>query len=945
MLHHVLLAGASLAAFALAAPLAAHDRARPAAAAAVTAPPIKFTEWKLANGLTVIALPDATTANVMTSVWYDVGSKNDPEGRSGFAHLFEHILSRKTQNMPYNMINRLTEDVGGQRNASTGDDRTNYFEIVPAAFLETMLWTHAERMARPVVDEEVFERERAIVKEELRQRVLAPPYGILQRYLLAENAFDRLPQRRAGIGSIEQLDSATLADARAFHQAFYGPDTATLIVSGNFDLARLRTLVNQYFAAIPRRPDPIPTGIAVREARRTSPRMVHGTGPNVPLPAVGAIYQLPEAASPDVPALTVLDAVLSAGENSRLYNALVRTGKAVAITEFLEQTQEGGFIAPYAVINPAADQSAIAQVISAEIDKVRSQPVSAAELAEAKNQLVAIALASRETHSGRAFELGEALVTYGDARAADSNLQAITRVTAADVQRAARVWLDPHSAVSFTYTQGSGEPATYANPAPMPRFAAVPTATGEPSKLNPEGQRTAPPPPAAAPQVARPKITQSKLANGMRLVAAQTGSVPLATISVVLPGGTATDPAGKAGVAEFAAGLADKGTPTRTARQIAATLESLGASMGSTTTPDGVVFNLTAPAANLAAAGAVLADVVRGASYPQDELAREQARSVDSLKLALKDPGSLAAMVAARVFYGAAPYGSVATTDSLPRITRADLTAWRTAHWHPASAQIVVSGGLTPAEAQRIAGALFGDWRSRAPVPATVLAPAGLAPVPRTVVIDMPEAGQAAVYVGTRAVARAGEDYYPLLLANSVLGVGSNGRLFDEVRTKRGLSYGAYSALPSRADAAVLTATAQTQNATADEVVQVMLDQFAGLGARPAAEDALQKRRLFLGGALSRQLETSAGFNTLVAGLLLQGLSPDEALRLTDRYAAVTPEAAAAAARRYVTPAQASVVVVGKASEFIDALRKIRPDVVVIPAARLDLGGAALTGG
>ena len=221
MLRQFLIAGGAFATVALGQPAIAED----SAVTLVTAPAIEFTEWKLDNGLTVIAIADPTTANVMTSMWYDVGSKNDPQGRSGFAHLFEHILSRKTENMPYNMVNRLTEDVGGQRNASTGDDRTNYYEIVPAQYLETMLWTHAERMARPVVDSEVFERERSIVKEELRQRVLAPPYGIMQRFMLSENAYDVLPQRRPGIGSIEQLDSATLDDARAFHQAYYGPDT------------------------------------------------------------------------------------------------------------------------------------------------------------------------------------------------------------------------------------------------------------------------------------------------------------------------------------------------------------------------------------------------------------------------------------------------------------------------------------------------------------------------------------------------------------------------------------------------------------------------------------------------------------------------------------------------------------------------------------------------
>lgn len=255
---------------------------------------------------------------------------------------------------------------------------------------------------------------------------------------------------------------------------------------------------------------------------------------------------------------------------------------------------------------------------------------------------------------------------------------------------------------------------------------------------------------------------------------------------------------------------------------------------------------------------------------------------------------------------------------------------------------MVVSGGIEPEAAARIAEALFGDWTSTAPAPQPVVRPAGQGAAPRTVVIDMPSAGQAAVLAGVRAVPRQAPDYFPLLLANSVLGAGSNGRLFEEVRTKRGLSYGAYSTVPSRLDEAVLTASAQTQNPTADEVAQVMLEQFAALGAQPADAESLQKRRLYLAGSVTRQLETSAGFNSLVAGNMLQGLDPGEALHFAVRLAAVSPDAAAAAAQRYVTPQQASLVVVGNAAEFLDDLRKIRPDVTVITAADLDLSSADL---
>ena len=274
MTKRALLAMAAVGALAIAAPVQA---APGAAAAQLSVPPIAFKERTLANGLKLIAIRDTSTPNVAVSVWYEVGSKHDPEGRSGFSHLFEHILSRKTRNMPYNMINKLTEDVGGARNASNWYDRTNYYEIVPAQYLKTMLWSHAERMARPVVDPEVFETERNVVKEELRQRILAPPYGRM-RLVLSENVWDVMPHRRPGIGSIEDLDAATLEDARAFHEAFYGPDTAALIVSGNFDEAELDGWVDAYFGSIPARANRIPLAITAKEKARTSPRAVVASG-------------------------------------------------------------------------------------------------------------------------------------------------------------------------------------------------------------------------------------------------------------------------------------------------------------------------------------------------------------------------------------------------------------------------------------------------------------------------------------------------------------------------------------------------------------------------------------------------------------------------------------------------------------------------------------------
>ncbi|PXA90398.1 peptidase M16, partial [Caulobacter sp. D5] len=288
--------------------------AEPAAAtsaskANIAVPPIVYRERTLANGLKVYASRDVTTPNVTVQVWYGVGSKDDPIGRSGFAHLFEHLMFKSTRNMPNEMLDRLTEDVGGFNNASTADDFTNYFEVVPANHLQRLLWAEADRLGSLVIDEAVFKSERDVVKEELRQRVLANPYG---RFLtnIPRASYSVHPYQRPGIGSIEELDAATVDDVRAFHAAYYRPDNAALIVVGNFDDAQLDAWIDQYFGPLKTPAAPIKAVTAV-EPPRVGPRTVPTSGPNVPLPAVAITWRAPPAVDPDVPALAVLDAILS----------------------------------------------------------------------------------------------------------------------------------------------------------------------------------------------------------------------------------------------------------------------------------------------------------------------------------------------------------------------------------------------------------------------------------------------------------------------------------------------------------------------------------------------------------------------------------------------------------------------------------------------------------
>ena len=308
----------------LLAPVAAHAQPKaPIAPAAsqVAVPPIPFTERTLKNGLHVFTARDVTTPNVAVQVWYGVGSKDDPQGRSGFAHLFEHMMFKATRDMPAEHMDRLTEDVGGANNASTWDDFTNFFEIIPANHLEVLLWAEAERMSSLSVDEPNFKSERAVVEEELRQSYLANPYGRLS-LAIQDASYDVHPYKRSTIGSIGDLDAATLPDVKAFHDTYYRPDNANLIIVGNFDPKTLDAWIDTYFDAIgnPNRPAP---RVTVKEPPRTGPKTVTVYAPNVPLPAIDITWQTPAASNHDLAALRIADAVLSTGDSSRLNHDLV----------------------------------------------------------------------------------------------------------------------------------------------------------------------------------------------------------------------------------------------------------------------------------------------------------------------------------------------------------------------------------------------------------------------------------------------------------------------------------------------------------------------------------------------------------------------------------------------------------------------------------------------
>lgn len=419
-------------------------------------PQLKFTDRTLANGMRVLTVPDSSSPTVAIQVWYHVGSKDDPPNRSGFAHLFEHIMFKSTKNMKSEMMDRLTEDVGGFNNAFTNDDVTVYFEVVPANYLETLIWAEADRLSGLNVDDPNFKSERDVVKEEFRQSVLAPPYG-MAFYLMQAKSFVEHPYKRPTIGSIEDLDAASLKDVQEFHSTYYRPDNATLVVVGDFDPKQLDTWIDKYFAPIAKPSKPLPR-VTVKEPPRKSETRLTEYGRN-DLPAVGLTYLTPKQSDPDSDALRVAEAILSAGESSRLYHSLVYTQQMAAeVWGDSNPLEDAGLFTVGAILSEGKKVEDAEKSLLAEIKKLQDAPVPVAELEKAKNQLITNQLRERETSNGKALALGEAAVLLGDPARVNTDLARLQAVTAADVQRVMKKYFTDANRFVLYYLPEASKP-------------------------------------------------------------------------------------------------------------------------------------------------------------------------------------------------------------------------------------------------------------------------------------------------------------------------------------------------------------------------------------------------------------------------------------------------------------------------------------------------------
>ncbi len=412
---------------------------------------------KLPNGLTVVLLEDHSTPIVHAQLWYHVGSKDERPGRTGFAHLFEHMMFKGSKNVSPEQHASSISAVGGMSNAYTTDDVTVFWETVPAQYLPLVLWLEADRMASLKIDKDTFNRERDIVKEERRMRVENQPYGRLSE-IIYEQTFVAHPYRHTTIGSMKDLQAASVDDVREFYRTYYVPNNATLALVGDFDPRQAAALVNEYFGKVPKSERPIPRDRPAepeqKEERRVTLREAW------PLPVVVVAHHVTYDGHPDSYPLHIAAKILSDGQSSRIFRKLVyEQGCALAAFGGANIIEDPSLFFAVGVVQPGHTTEEVETALVAELDRLRSEPVSAHELERAKNQFARDYIIGRESNQEKASQLAHALVIHkGDAATADGEFDLFSNTTASDVLRVAKTYFAPQTRTVITILPQQGQP-------------------------------------------------------------------------------------------------------------------------------------------------------------------------------------------------------------------------------------------------------------------------------------------------------------------------------------------------------------------------------------------------------------------------------------------------------------------------------------------------------
>ena len=879
---------------------------------------IPYERFELDNGLTVLVHEDRKAPVVAVSVWYEVGSKNEPEGKTGFAHLFEHLMFNGTENVPGEFFEPLQQIGATDTNGTTWFDRTNYFETVPTGALDVALFLESDRMGHLLgaVTQEVLDNQIGVVQNEKRQGD-NQPFGLVE-YEQLENLYPSgHPYHHSTIGSMADLSGSTLKDAREWFRNHYGPNNAVLVLAGDIDVATAREKVERWFGAIPSGPAIQPVDAPVPTLPAPLSKTIYD---QIATPRVYRMWAIPGYGSPDYLPLFLGGTVLGGLASSRLDEALVRQQeKAVSVVATAQIFAQAGQFLVWADARPGVSIEELAAALDAEIARFVAEGPTEDELQRAATSYTADTIRGLEQtggFSGKAPILAQGLLYNGDPAHYKTELEQIAAITPAQVRDATARWLSrPVFALTVepgTRTEGGENRGGYftAAGARMMDGAILAGGLAGPAFYTQDGgggaaadARMAAPDRSQLPAVGPlatldfPEIERATLSNGMEVYFARREAVPTVSVRVAFDAGFAADPADRLGLQSLMLAAMNEGTTSLDSSELAIAKERLGVELRGYADSDTTNFGLDAVTPNLAASLDLLADYVRNPAFEPTALERVRSQQLTRIDNELNDPSALAQRAILPLLYGDAyPYGrppsGTGTRPVVASLTRDELVRFHDTWLRPDNARVLVVGDTTLAEVVGLLEASFGDWTAPPSArPVKTFDAAIPAPEQRIVLIDRPASPQSVILAG-RVLDQVGTDDLVVLgAANEVFGGSFLSRINMNLRETKGWSYGVRSQIraPINRTAFLVTAPVQADR-TGDSIAELMKDLSAYTGGQGVTPEEL--RRLINGNVreLPGQFETSAGVLSGLSNIVLYGRPDDYYETLSSRYQGLTAQ-------------------------------------------------------
>jgi len=905
----------------------------PAAAQAATQSnvDIPYEEFTLPNGLRVVVHTDRKAPIVAVNIWYHVGSKDEPAGRSGFAHLFEHLMFNGSENHPGEFFEPFELAGATDQNGTTNSDRTNYFENVPTTALDMALWMESDRMGHLLgaIDQKTLDEQRGVVQNEKRQGE-NQPYGQVWEKLGQAMYPKGHPYHHSTIGSMADLNAASLEDVKNWFRTWYGPNNAVLVLAGDIDVDTAKEKVAKYFGDIPATPTMAQPKIDVAQRSRSTRETMQD---KVPQPRIYRVWNVAPTATRDIDQLQLFAQVLGGSRSSRLDKRLLHEDKLVdSISAGAYASQLGSNFVITADVKQGVDPAKVEAIIDEELDRLIKDGPSATELSQAQTVLRAGFIRGIERiggFGGKADALAECAIYTGMPGCFRETLETLADTKPGDLKKLGAKWLvkGDHTLVVMP---GERTPLVE-EPAVVPAPLNLPPVDAKYKTIASDVDRKAGVPQTAAfPDLKFPQLQRATLSNGTKVIMAERHDVPVVQMTYLFGGGYAADVGGKLGTSSFTMGMLDEGAGEFDSLAFGNRAEALGAHVSASASLDGGSASLSALKENLDPSLALFADMLRKPRFDAKEIERVRATWLAGIAQEKARPQGAAARVLPPLLYGeghpyAVPFSGSGTEASIKSLTRDDLVANHAAWVRPGNATLVIVGDTTLAEITPLLEKHLGDWKVDGAASVTDAIPGVALPAkPRVYLVDQPGAVQANIYVGQLVPSTKDAGATKLEIANSVLGGEFSSRLNMNLREDKHWAYGSYSFAQNAIGQRPWMAIAAVQiDKTADSMKELKreISDYVTGKAPPKPEEVSKIQSTEIRG-LPGSYETAGAVLGTIGGIVRYDRPDDYVFKRKAEIEGLTPEQVAAAAKA-IKPGALTWVVVGDLKQIEQPVRAL----------------------